>query len=172
MSVKIYLCRGMTGRDKADVFVEAKEQRTFLTKAGFTILCPVAEEGVKFERGELRSTKKEMDKHWKRDKEMIREAHMVWDMTPHRKSEGCSHELGYARYCLWKPVVRVYPSEQLPDDGSVAYYEDDAITDSILEAIEYTLRVHGTFWRRLKWRAKMLSKSLFKWIWYQIREIK
>jgi hypothetical protein len=170
--IKIYAARSMTGRVKADVVLEATADKELLEKAGFVVLCPVIAEGVPSTKQVIMSSKKAMDTFWPRDKEMIREANLVFDMSPGMNSEGVKHEIGYARYCLWKPVVRVFPSGHLPIKSSVAYYEDDIVVDSLLEAIEYSLRVHGTFFKRVKWRLCMLNKSLLKWIWYQVREFK
>ncbi len=170
--IKIYAARSMTGRIKEEVVTEATADKEMLEKAGFTVLCPVIAENVPSTKEVLRSSKQAMDKYWPRDKQMIREANVVFDMSPGTNSEGVKHELGYARYALWKPVVRVFPTGKLPIKSSVAFYEDDFICDSILEAIEYSLRVHGTFWKRTKWRLQMLNKSLLKWIGYQIGEFK
>lgn len=170
--LKLYLCRGMTGRIKEEIVKEATEDKQWLEKAGFEVLCPVVSENVQPTQEVLRSSKKAMDVFWKRDKAMIREAHVIFDMSPHLNSEGVKHELGYARYCLWKPIVRVFPLGKLPLPSSVARYEDDNICDSLEEAIEYTLRVHGTLFKRLKWRLTMLNRCLPKWILFQIQEFK
>lgn len=170
--VQLYLARGMTGRVKEDVVQEAYFDKEFFEKAGFKVLCPVMEEGVEPTKQTIRSSKQQMDIYWFRDKQMIRDSHVVLDMTPHLKSEGVAHELGYARYNLWKPVVRVFPSGKLPIKGSVCRYEDDFICDSLVEAVEYTYRVHGTLFKRLKWRLSMLNRCLVKWLWYQICEFK
>ncbi len=170
--IKIYAARSMTGRIKEDVVNEAQRDKEFFEKAGFIVLCPVIAENVQSTKEVLRSSKKAMDVFWKRDKEMIREANVVLDMTPSLKSEGVSHELGYARYALWKPIIRVYEDGKMPIKSSVAWYEDDAIVDSKLLAVEYLLRKHGTVLKRINWRLKMLNKSLLKWIWFQIGEFK
>lgn len=170
--IKLYLARSMTGRIKDEIVTEAKTDKDFFEAAGFKVLDPVEEEKVQPTKQVLVSSKKAMDQYWPRDKAMIREAHVVIDMTPGRKSEGVAHEIGYARYTLWKPVLRVYPKGELPMKSSVAWYEDDVIVDSKEEVVEYLLRVHGTFTKRLKWRLNMLNRSLLKWIGYQIGEFK
>lgn len=170
--VKIYTATAMTGLVKEDVVREARERKDFLERAGFTVLDPVIAEGVKPTKEKLHSSKKAMDVFWKRDKEMVREAHVVFDTSPHLNSEGCKHEIGLARYAYWKPVVRIFPTGHLPYKSSIAYYEDDFVCDSLIEAIEYVLRVHGTFYKRLLWRLSMLNRCLPKWIWHQIGEFK
>ncbi len=170
--IKIYPCRSMTGRVKEEVVQEAIADKEWFEKAGLTVLCPVIAENVQPTKQVLCSSKKAMDKFWPRDKEMIREAHVVVDMTPGLKSEGVAHELGYSRYALWKPVVRVYPEKKLPIPSSVAWYEDDYICDSKEEALEYILRVHGTLFKRLNWRLRLLNRCLLKWLFYQVCEFK
>lgn len=170
--IKIYAARSMTGRVKEDVVAEATADKKFLEQTGITVLCPVIAEGVPSTKQVIMSSKKAMDAFWPRDKEMIREANLVFDMSPGMNSEGVKHEIGYARYALWKPVVRVFPTGHLPLPSSVARFEDDFICDSLLEAVEYCHRVHGSFLKRTKWRLNMLNRSLLKWIWYQMREFK
>jgi len=172
MKVKLYLARSMTGRVKEEVVAEAKQDKEFFESCGFTVLCPVIAENVQPTKQVLKSSKEAMRLYWPRDKEFIRESHIVVDMTPGFKSEGVAHEIGYSRYSLWKPTVRIYPDNKLPLPSSVAYFEDDYICDSKIEAVEYILRAHGTFAKRASWRLKMLNKSLLKWIWYQILEFK
>lgn len=162
--VKIYLARGMTGRNKADVVLEANADKLFLESAGFTVLDPVSAEGVKAEDKPLHSTKTDMDIYWKRDKQMIEEAHVLFDMSPHLKSEGVAHEIGYARYFLYRPIVRVYPLGGVPNRASVAWFEDDLLVDSLEEAIEYILRIHGTSRKRFIWRLKLYIRCLPKMI--------
>jgi len=170
MSIKLYLCRSMTGRIKKEIVEEATKDKTFFEKAGFTVLCPVSQENVKPTNQVLVSSRKAMDTYWFRDKQMIREANIILDMSPDKKSEGVAHEIGYARYHLWKPVVRVYPFQSLPVKSSVAYFEDDYICDSKEEALEYILRVHGTWFKRLKWRLDVYDRCLLKSLWYKLQE--
>lgn len=170
--VRIYCARSMTGRVKEDVVAEAQKDKEYLEKAGFEVLCPVIAEKVEPTKQVLLSSKEKMNEYWPRDKWMIRQAHVVFDMTPAMKSEGVAHEIGYARYSLWKPVIRVYVDGKLPVKSSVAFFEDDHIADSLVDAIAYVYREHGTFLRRLKWRLSLLNRCLLKWIGYQIGEFK
>jgi len=170
--IKLYLCRGMSGRIKSDVVSESKTDKQFFERAGFKVLCPVAEENVKPSKQVLMASKDEISIYWKRDKKMIREAHILLDMTPHLNSEGSKHEIGYGRYNLWKPVIRVFPEGKIPPDSSIAHFEDDAVVDTREFAVEYILRVHGTFYKRLKWRLSMLNRCLLKWLIFQAGEFK
>lgn len=168
--IKIYLARAMTGRVKQDVVEEAKADKEFLEKAGFKVLCPVAEEAVESSNEKLVASKEKMAGYWKRDKEMIRESHILFHMSPHLNSAGAWQEVGYKRYHLQGPVVHIYPQGDLPHSGAIPRLENDYVCDSLLEAVEYTLRMHGTFWKRTKWRLAKLNRCLLKSIKYQAQE--
>ena len=166
----VYLCRAMSHRVKEDVVFEADKDRKFFADAGLKVNCPVEKENIPATKQTLLASKKALKFYWPEDKRMVTEAHVILDMSPQFNSEGVKHELGYSRYCLWKPIVRVFPKGELPIGSSVAYLEDDYICDSNEEALEYILRVHGTRIKRLKWRFKMLNRCLPKWIGYQLLE--
>lgn len=164
MSIIVYNARSMTGRVKKDVVAEAKADKLFLEQAGFTVLCPVEKEEVPATDQVLISSRKAMEDYWPKDKRMIEECDVLFDLTPERKSEGVAHELGYARYFLYRPVIRVYREGKLPVASSVAYFEDDYVTDSLVDAVEYTLRMHGTRWKRIKWRFNLYARCLPKMV--------
>lgn len=166
--IKIYTARGMTHRIKEEVVQEAADDATWLRSAGFTVLCPVERENVEPTKQVLRSSRKAMESYWPEDKRMIREAHVVFDMSPHLNSEGTKHELGYARYFLWMPVVRIFPYGKLPISSSVARFEDDYICDSLEEATEYVYRTHGTWFKRFVWRLNMYKRCRLKALVYEI----
>ena len=168
--MKLYLARGMTGRPKSEVVKEAKQQASWLRQAGFDVLCPVEVEQIKDERGSILATYNEIKNFWRRDKQMIRDSHVVFHMTPHMRSDGAWHEIGYKRYHLQGPVVHIYPTGQLPPASAVSYLEDDYVCDSLEEAIEFVLRVHGTWFKRMKWRLQKMNKCLIKSAFYQLQE--
>lgn len=170
--IKIYVARAMTNRVKEDVVNEAKADKEFFEKAGFEVLCPVAEEKIEPTKQILRSSKQALDKYWSRDKQMIREAHILFNMSPDQPSLGVIREHGYARYCLWKKVISVFPPGKLPPKAAICHYEDDYVTDDIMDAVGEAYRTHGTAFKRLKWRLQMLNQSLPKWILFQIQEFK
>jgi hypothetical protein len=167
--IKIYCARGMSGRPKPEVIKEATKDSKFLRAAGFHVSCPVEAEGIKG-AGVINASKDEIAEHWKRDKKLIRESHVLFHMSPHLNSAGSWQEVGYKRYHMQGPVVHVYPLGKLPPPGAIPRLENDYVCDSLEEAIEYTLRAHGTFWRRTKWRLDKLNKSLLKSVWYQSKE--
>lgn len=162
--ISIYVARAMTGRLKSDVLAEAKADKKFLEDAGFEVLDPVTSEGVEDKAEVLQSPKSLMDTYWARDKQMIREAHAVFIMSPNVGSLGCIREYGYSRYFLWKKTTTIFPEGSLPKEGAVCYYEDDFVTDSLVEAIGDLLKTHDTPWKRFKWRFNLYKRCLPKMI--------
>ena len=167
---KCYVARAMTGRVKEEVVLEAQADKELLEKAGFEVLCPVIAENVPATKEVIRSSKKAMDQYWPRDKEMIREAHVVFNMSPNSPSLGVIREHGYARYHLWKKVISVFPEGKLPMKAAVCNYEDDFVTDSLIIGIGDALRTHGTYWSRLKWRIGIYKRSWLRAKYYRLME--
>lgn len=162
--VIVYAARSMTGRIKEEVVAEAKVDKTLMEKAGITVQCPVEKESIPSTKQVLLSSKKSMLDYWPQDKRMIEKSHVLFDLTPERKSEGVAHEIGYARYFLYRPIVRVYRGGKLPVSSSVAYFEDDYVTDSLESAIAFTMKEYGTRYKRIKWRLKLYLRCLPKMI--------
>lgn len=166
--MKAYIAHSMTGRPGNQLWAESCEAVYYATLYGVQALDPVVTEEVKLDATPLNNSQKALSSYWRRDKEMIREAHVLIDLTGPAKSEGVQHEIGYARYCLWKPVVRVWPKL----GPSVAHLEDDVIVEDVNEAMFIAKAYWGTRWKRFKWRAQMLFSSLPKWLYWQLREWK
>lgn len=172
MSIKVYVARAMTGRIKEDVVREAKADKAYLEDLGFTVLDPVTSEGVEETKDVLLSAKEVMDVYWPRDKQMIRDAHVVFNMSPHLPSLGVMREHGYARYHLWKKTITVFQHTKMPAEGAICYYEDDLVTDTLEKAAHDALRTHGTLWKRCKWRAALYIRCIPKAVWHHIKEWK
>lgn len=168
--LKIYVARAMTGRIKSEVVAEAKADKKFLEDAGFEVLDPVTSEGVEETKDKLESPKNLMDVYWPRDKQMIREAHAVFVMSPNVGSLGCIREYGYSRYFLWKKTTTIFPEGALPKEGAVCYYEDDYVTDSLIDAVGDLLKSHDTVWKRFKWRVGIYNRSLGRALYYKFLE--
>lgn len=169
---KIYTAQKMTGRDQAEMVNMAKKAKKVFEGAGIKVLDPVLEEHVKPTNEILVDKPLSLLKdYWKRDKQMIREAHVVVDLTPEAKSEGVAHEIGYARYALWKPIVRVYQPDSKPA-SMIAIFEDDLIVHSLEEAAVQIQKYWGSWAKRALWRLGLMNRCLPKWIWHQICEWK
>lgn len=168
MTIKVYVAHALTGRDSADVVAESEDAGFWLEHYGLVPLDPASAEGVREDGGVISAEHDTLSDYWARDKRMIQDAHVLLDLTGPSKSEGVAHEIGYARYGLWKPVVRVWPGLK----ASIARLEDDLIVNDIYTAGEEIQRLWGTRRKRVVWRLKMLRRCLLKWIWLQINEFK
>jgi hypothetical protein len=162
--VKIYVARSMSFRDKAEVKTEALADAAFLRAAGFDVLCPVAKENIENRHETLLATRAQIDNYWPQDKAMIRESDVLFHVTPHLRSDGAWHEVGYKRYHMWEPVVHIYPPGKLPPNSAISFLEDDCVVDSWIEAVEWTYRVYGTPWKRFKWKIGLLNKCFVKYL--------
>lgn len=150
--MKVYVAHAMTGRPVDEVLEEGAVAVGILEMFGIEGIDPAAVEdlspGSDIAPGSLAS----LSRDWERDKKMIRDCHVLLDLSGSSKSEGVAHEIGYARYFRWKPVVRLYKNAPFV---SVATLEDDLIVRTIPEAAKLILSMWGTPWRRFKWRFKM-----------------
>jgi hypothetical protein len=172
MSCKIYAAAKMTGRDQKEMVETSKRNKKIFEAAGIEVLDPILEEHVKAEHHALVEKPLDILKgYWDRDKHMIREAHVVVDTTPEAKSEGVAHEIGYARYCLWKPIVRMYQQGSKPT-SMIAVFEDDLIVHSPEEAAVQINKYWGSWMKRAMWRISLLNRCLLKFVIYQLREWK
>lgn len=166
MGVSVYCARRMTGVPGRQLVAQSLRAKKVLEAHGINVLDPVLSEKVKRTYKPLYNSFAKLKEYWYRDKAMIRKAHAVIDMTPQHNSEGVKHEIGYARYFLWKPVIRIYP-ELGP---SVARIEDDFIAGSLEEAADMINTNWGTWWKRTKWRVVLLNRCLLGFLWNQTRE--
>jgi hypothetical protein len=167
MSIRIYTCAKMTGRDQLEMVEMAKKNKKIFEAAGITVLDPIIEEHVKATHTPLVDKPINVLKgYWSRDKAMIREAHVVVDTTPELKSEGSAHEIGYARYALWKPVVRLYQG-QAKVLSPIVYF-----VHSTEEAAIQIQKYWGSWLKRFLWRIGMLNRCFPKWILNQAKEWK
>ena len=164
---KVYVCHAMTGRSGINLVVEETMTRAAATSVSgeIILLDPIRAEGVKCSSEPVVAPEGKLREYWKRDKEMIRDAHVVFDLSGGAKSEGCAHEVGYARYFLYKPVVRLYPFL----GASVARLEDDYIVSSMHQGFDLILRKWGTPSKRLAWRLGLLRK-LPRAVWFKMHE--
>lgn len=170
--IKAYIAHAMTGRSGEEMHRESAEAKEVLAMFGIKALDPVVAEGID---PTLKSLNPQLEGiedfrgHWKRDKRMIREAHVFIDLTPNLHSQGVIHELGYARYFLWKPVFRV-GADFAP--VSVAHFEDDFIVPDLFEAALTIKERFGTMPKRFAWRIRLYARSYLKACWYKLKEWK
>lgn len=168
---KVYIACKMSGRDRLEMVNRAIRVCDIFKEFGLTPISPVVEEQVKAEEGKLiNSDKVKLSGFWQRDKEIImKEAHVIFLDHAEMKSFGMEREMGFARYCLWKPtVLHVAPGTVV----SVAQWEDDKVFTSVHEAAKYIAETWGTRDQRFRWRLAMLKRTIPTWIkrqWWQFR---
>ncbi len=165
MACRCYLALSMTGRTGEEVMRDTNDAAYYLRHYGITPVSPAVEEGVKSNGVVLAAAPRQLKQFWKRDKELIRSCHVLLDLTGPRKSAGVEHEVGYMRYALWRPVVRIWPGLK----ASIAYFEDDAVVSSPAHAAAVIQERWGTWRKRAVWRAKMLVRCFARWVWFQIQ---
>ena len=154
--LRCYCASQMTGRTGIDLVNQSAEVARLAEKYNIEALDPIQKENVKAVDKPLHNHGKTLREYWKKDKEMIQNAHVLIDLTGPRKSEGTAHEIGLARYFLYKPVVRVY--ENL--GPSIARFEDDIIVGSMDEAFNIAVYHWGTPKKRLQWRWLLYKRCL------------
>lgn len=167
-NVTVYTAKAMTGLDGQMLIKQAYYNKGFLEAKGINVLDPVLTEEEFIGAGALHNPQDQLKHYWARDKVMIRQAHVLLDVTGSSPSEGKAHEVGYARYCLWKPVVRICPNL----GPSVAWLEDDVIVQNLGEAADVIIARWGTVELRMAWRHEMLERCFPKWQQFQLEEFK
>lgn len=169
--VRVYIAHKLTGRDAEEVVKESQQIKKLFPKYDIEPLDPVEVEGIQAGQGTIQASPAMLQLYWKRDKEMIRDSHILVDLTAGLYSEGVSKECGFMRYCLWRPVVRVYRQRPKPR-FSIANLEDDLIVYSFKEAAFVIQKEWGTWPKRVWWRVKMLNRCLWRWLYDQLRGFK
>lgn len=170
--MKAYICHGMTGRSGEELLRESMEIALACRRHGIIPLDPVISEGVQFSGKAVCAPVDALKVYWKRDKEMVKEAHVLIDATANRKSEGSQHETGLSRYFLWKPTIRVSNAYARNQSVSVANLEDDLVVANFEQAAYFAQLRWGSKRKRIIWRLKLLNRCLLGFIWDQIREFK
>jgi nucleoside 2-deoxyribosyltransferase len=159
--IVVYVAHRMTGRYQDELVQEAQLTKRVLENYGFTVLDPIISENVPNTHELLNQVNAEqLAKYWARDKEMIRDADILLDYMACNQSDGVAKELGYARFCLWKPVVRVFPKLGL----SISRIEDDHITETLSDAVGIMMNLYGSYEKLRRWRQAMWDRCFTKWV--------
>jgi hypothetical protein len=158
--IKIYHSMRMTGRMCDELVNEAHMLVRASQEYGFIALNPVIEEKVKFAHVPLNASPERLEEYWKRDKAMIREADIVLDYATHNQSDGANKEIGYSRWCLWKPTVRVWSNP----GGMISKLEDDLVVPTLGEAMQLIVEQWGTYPKLSAWRKEMWERCHKPWL--------
>lgn len=164
---KLYIAHAMSGRTGRELLAESRKIRRLCKMFNCEPIDPVIEEGVRKDDPCVGAPSEKLVYLWERDKELIRRSHVLLDLTGSYKSEGVAHEIGYARYYMWKPVVRVYPGL----GPSVARLEDDYIAMSPDIALRLIVKEWGTPWRRTVWKLGIINRSLLRFLKRQVADV-
>lgn len=166
--LKIYSAMRMTGRYQDELVQEANLLKRTLENYGYEVLNPVIEEKVVPVHEVLEQLDPErLERYWQRDKECLKEAHIVLDYKSCNKSDGVGVELALSRFCYWKPTVRIFPNSGI----CISRIEYDEVFYTLEEALLYMSKHYRTKRQLLFWRVNMLVKSLPQWLWLQIKFI-
>lgn len=164
---RVYIACRMTGRSRREMIKRAKTVSEVFKKAGVEAISPVLREHVQARRGVLKNPSKiRLFKKWTDDKNILAwECHgMAWD-NAQDKSMGAEREYGICRFLWWKPVAVIL---QEPHGLSVAAFEDDIISGDVEAVAHYFAEFHGNVYKRAKWRAMMINRSLPKFLFGQL----
>jgi hypothetical protein len=162
--IKAYTSQRMTGHHCDEMLVEAQMLVRVLGNYGITALNPVLEENIPKEHILLPNVAPEtLEKFWHRDKQMIRESDILIDYLTQNMSDGSNNEVGYNRWCLWKPTIRVWNGK----GALISRMEDDIVVPTLLDAITLINEKFGTYEQLGQWRTEMLERSFPKWLAYQ-----
>ena len=173
----VYVAHGMTGLPWNEVKANSERVRRVLEACDIEVIDPIniendsVSDSISTDKSAIPNRPDDGGrKAWYSDKEGIRKAHVLLDITPEMKSEGVLRELGYARFYLWKPVVRLYKKESNPH--MITVFEDDAVVRSLQEAVRVMKERWGTLEKRTAWRKALLQRCLPTFIKHQIEEFK
>lgn len=164
--ITAYTCQAMTNRMCDEMIVEARMLERVLGNHGIRILNPVLSELdiIPNEHIILPHCPPEvLERVWKQDKSMIRESDIIIDYKTHNKSDGSNNELGYNRFCLWKPTIRVWDGP----GALISRMEYEFVVPNIQEAMRVIKENFGTYEQLKAWRLEMLGRCYPKWLRYQ-----
>jgi len=163
--IKIYTAQRMTGRMQDEMRYEAEMLNRVLANHNFECISAVLEENIPYLHEPLADVPAErLQTYWKKDKQLIREADLVLDYQTQNKSDGANKEIAYARYCLWKPVIRVWNGP----GGLISQMEDDMVVPTLTDAMAVILNDFGTYEKLGQWRRDMWNRCIGKWLDYQV----
>lgn len=159
--IKAYSSQRMTGRMCDEMLREAEMLKRVLTNYNIQILNPVLEEHIPDVHELLDNVHPgTLETFWKRDKEMIRESDVVIDYMTMNKSDGSNKEVGYNRWCLWKPTIRVWDGA----GGLISRIEDDIVVPNLMDAVTLINERWGTYEKLKEWRKEMLTRCFPNWL--------
>lgn len=162
--LQVYVACSMTGQDQATLVRTAEQITDVFCRAGIQIFHPVLAEHIASKHSSLKASPITLPSKWRMDKEAIERSFVLVDASADIKSEGREHEVGFMRYCLWRPVVRISPRHVNDGYYSIAVLEDDIIVGTPEEACQVILENWGTWWKRRFWQIKIHNRCIVRFI--------
>jgi hypothetical protein len=161
INVRVYAAQQMTGVKQCVIYRRNWYCTNVLQKYCITVLSPVTEEGVKASNRKMdQPSQTQLAMYWRKDKFLIKNSHVLLDITGPSKSQGLLHEIGLSRYFLFKPIVRVMKLK----GPSIAIEEDDLCVSTVEEAANLIIKEFGTPWKRLKWKFKLFFRCILPYL--------
>jgi hypothetical protein len=157
-----YLACRMSGRSRSAMIKEAHDAVAILSKYGIKCISPVLEEQIEDKPGPLIPfSEDELRAEWLKDKEFVKKCHVVIDLSAASpiRSEGATTEYLYARFALFKPIVRLFPKGLGP---SITRFENAVIVQTLDEAGVEILTRWGSRAQRIAWRVR--ERIFWKWL--------
>lgn len=159
----VYLAIKMTGREARVLDADVWQGMKAFSRYGIRVLTPWAHEYWHYKPEDIiKAPEQDRLRFWAKDKELIREAHVVVDTTGHLFSRGANLETGMMRYGLMRPTVWVDNVQSVRTD------EGDLVVTSLEEAAKQVQERWGTWWKRVTWRAKTIWNP--RSVWIRLRE--
>jgi hypothetical protein len=159
IDVSAYLCQPMTGLSRKEIFDRNERASKLFGSYGIKLNSPVSKENIIPSKKILKQISDEaLRYYWKEDKDLIRKSHILIDLAGWTESEGVKFEIGFARYALFLPIIRIHPTLGI----SVGRIEVDDVYETEKEAAEAIIRKYGTRFRRICWRIE--QGIVLKWL--------
>lgn len=165
--LRVYIATAMTGEPQDELVREALRIKKLFKSVEIEVFSPVLEENIELVPSLLENNQFILPSKWSLDKKGMQSCFVFVDTTADKKSEGVSHELGYMRYFLWRPVIRISPRHS--NYFSIASIEDDVIVGSVEDALKLIQERWGTWWKRRKWQWGIYTQCLLRTVWKHFR---
>ena len=147
--IKVYLAIKMTGREARVLDEDVWKGVKAFSRYKIIVLSPWYHEFWNYSPEDIiRAKPEDRARFWNKDKELIRESHVIVDMSGNLFSRGACLETGMMRYGLMRPTVWVDNIQSVRND------EGDIVVSSLEEAAKQVSERWGTWGKRAKWRLK------------------
>lgn len=168
--LKVYLACAMTNRFCDEILADSKKAKEEFSKYGIDVWSPAIEEGIPDKHVKLTSISKEdLMAKWEIDKkEGLQSCHVMYISSGDTGSRGVGQERGYARWYLWRPVVRKHEGEHY---FSITDIEEDGSVTSHRLAAAYVNKNWNSRSKWVMWKLHHIFFGIPKFIWIQVSSL-